>query len=118
MFDLVNMDPTADKRLRPLGGPSSFFRRMRVLCGGQVVGDIDKYNRARQMFSYLTADDSSNKDDTEAFGAQWQIKDNRKTAYNENTFPGIPGNQSQTVLFKPLSGLLINLSFYQSDSAL
>ena len=61
MFDLVNMDPSAARQLRPLGGPSSFFRRMRVLCGAQVVEDIDNYNRVHQMFSYLTSDDSSNK---------------------------------------------------------
>ena len=106
MFDLVNMDPDAARQLRPLGGPSSFFRRMRVLCGGQVVEDIDNYNRVHQMFSFLTAEDSSKNVDAEAFGAQWDIKDNRKSAYDAGSFPGIPGNQSQTVLFKPLSGLL------------
>ena len=53
MFDLVNMDSDAAKELRPLGGPSSFFRRMRVLCGGQVVEDIDNYNRVHQIFHSL-----------------------------------------------------------------
>ena len=106
MFDLVNMDSDAAKELRPLGGPSSFFRRMRVLCGGQVVEDIDNYNRVHQMFSFLTAEDSSKNVDAEAFGKQWDIRDNKKSAYDDASFPGIPGNQSQTVLFKPLSGLL------------
>ena len=106
MFDLVNMESDAAKQLRPLGGPSSFFRRMRVLCGGQVVEDIDNYNRVHQMFSFLTAEDSSKNVDAEAFGKQWDIRDNKKSAYDDASFPGIPGNQSQTVLFKPLSGLL------------
>ena len=106
MFDLVNMDSDAAKELRPLGGPGSFFRRMRVLCGGQVVEDIDNYNRVHQMFSFLTAEDSSKNVDAEAFGMQWDIRDNKKSAYDDASFPGIPGNQSQTVLFKPLSGLL------------
>ena len=54
MFDLVNMEPgthppNIDKQLRTIGGAHSFFRRMRVLCGGQVVEDIDIYNRVHEM---------------------------------------------------------------------
>ena len=86
MFDLVNMDSDAAKELRPLGGPSSFFRRMRVLCGGQVVEDIDNYNRVHQMFSFLTAEDSSKNVDAEAFGMQWDIRDNKKSAYDAASF--------------------------------
>ena len=109
MFNLQNMAQGAGseaKLLRPLGGPHSFFRRMRVLCGGQVVEDIDNYNRVHQMFSILTAEDSSKNVDAEAFGKTWDIRDNRKTAYTANSFSGIKNGQSQTVLFKPLSGLL------------
>ena len=106
MFDLVNMESDSAKELRPLGGPASFFRRMRVLCGGQVVEDIDNYNRIHQMFSVLTAEDSLKNVDAEAFGEQWDIRKNKQSAYDADSFPGIPGNQSQTVLFKPCSGLL------------
>ena len=106
MFDLVNMESDSAKELRPLGGPASFFRRMRVLCGGQVVEDIDNYNRIHQMFSVLTAEDSLKNVDAEAFGEPWDIRKNKKSAYDADSFPGIPGNQSQTVLFKPCSGLL------------
>jgi len=35
MFDLVNAETTEAKELRPLGGPWSFFRRMRVLAANQ-----------------------------------------------------------------------------------
>ena len=31
--------------LRVLAGPYSFFSHYRVLCGNQLVGDIDYYNR-------------------------------------------------------------------------
>ena len=36
MFDLVNDDPVSGdaKRLRPLSGPWSFFRRVRLMAGG------------------------------------------------------------------------------------
>ena len=43
-FDIVNKEPTVTgstvettKRLRVLGGPHSFFRRARLLAGGQVM---------------------------------------------------------------------------------
>jgi len=49
-FELVSDDPDASKQLRPLGGPRMFFRRMRALCGGQIIEDVDYYNRTHEMF--------------------------------------------------------------------
>ena len=106
MFDLTNLESDAAKQLRPLGGPSAFFRRVRLLAANQVCEDISDYNRVHQMFSYLTGEDSSKNVDGEAFGKQWDIQDNRNSAYDANSFPGIPGGMKQTVLFKPLLGLL------------
>ena len=37
MSYLQNTDATAAHRLRPCGGPWSFFSRMRVLAGGQIL---------------------------------------------------------------------------------
>ena len=37
---------------------------------------------------------------------KWDIKDNREAAYTADTVLRIPGKQSQTVFFKPMSGLL------------
>ena len=31
-------------------GSWGFFRRMRIICGGQIVEDIDYYNRVHEMF--------------------------------------------------------------------
>ena len=53
MFDLENLETTATKFLRNISGPWSFFRRMRVIVGGQVVEDIDYYNRVHEMMSLL-----------------------------------------------------------------
>ena len=109
MFDLLNTPTGGDaatKELRPLGGPHTIFRRMRVLCGGQVVEDIDNYNRVHQMFSVLSAKDSRGNVDVEAFGREWNVNENLKSAYSADTFPGIKADEFQTVLFKPLSGLL------------
>ena len=50
MFDLVNMESDVNKELRVIGGPHSFFKRMRILCNGQIVEDIDDYNRVSEMF--------------------------------------------------------------------
>ena len=37
MFKINNTDPVADHQLRLLGGGWSMFRRVRVLCGGQIL---------------------------------------------------------------------------------
>ena len=51
-FQLNNADGTND--LQPLvSGAHGFFRRMRVIIGGQVVEDIDQYNRTTEMLRQL-----------------------------------------------------------------
>jgi hypothetical protein len=79
---------------------------MRVLCNGQIVEDIDNYNRVEAMFSCLTSSDSITNIDAEGFGQRWNREEDYRAAYNTDTYRGIYGGQSQTVLFKPLSGLL------------
>jgi hypothetical protein len=101
MFDLENLDTDANKKLRTLSGPWSFFRRMRVVVGGQVVEDIDYYNRVHEMMSMLQAKDSRINESVEGFG---QLFDHHRV-YIETEYQGIPGNAKQTVMFKPLSGL-------------
>ena len=68
MFDVENLDTTANKFLRNISGPWSFFRRMRVIVGGQVVEDIDYYNRVHEMMSLLQAKDSRENESVEGFG--------------------------------------------------
>lgn len=106
MFDLVNMDNTAAKLLRPVGGAWSFFKRMRVLCNGAIVEDIDDYNRVHQMFNILSSPDNRKNELSEGFGQHWDIQQDFSTPFTANSFPGIKGGQHRTVLFKPLSGLL------------
>jgi hypothetical protein len=105
-YDLLNNDANEAHELRTLGEPGSFFRRMRVLCNGQIVEDIDNYNRVEAMFSCLTSSDSITNIDAEGFGQRWNREEDYRAAYNTDTYRGIYGGQSQTVLFKPLSGLL------------
>jgi len=53
MFTLTNND--GSNALSFLSDPHSFFRRMRIMCGGQVVEDIDDYNRVCEMFNVLSS---------------------------------------------------------------
>ena len=101
MFDLSNTSQVPQRKLRPLGGPHTFFRRMRVLCGGQVIEDIDSYNRVHEMFRVLKAKDANINADAEAFGQQWD----KYTTLDTTTLDGIKGGEFHTVLFKPCSGL-------------
>ena len=103
MFDLQNMDTenNNNKLLRPLGGPHTFFRRMRILANGAIIEDIDNYNRVHEMFKLLKAEDTNVNDEAEAFGQQWD----KYTTLDTETIAGIKPTQTQTVLFKPCSGL-------------
>ena len=107
MFELQNNENPANgnghMQLRPLGGPHTFFRRMRILCGGQVVEDIDNYNRVHEMFRILQAKDANINERAEAFGQQYD--NHYGLAFDRTTVSGIAPGEAQTVLFKPCSGL-------------
>lgn len=126
-FDVVNKDDDNNKQLRVLGGPHSFFRRARLLAGGQVIEDIDNFNRVSEMLQMLKSKHSRDNDVAEGFGRLWSehrfndvsVKPQSWTAGSvENaasyrsmrdlraaTFRGIKANQSQKVLFKPALGI-------------
>ena len=128
-FELVN-DGTVGESLRTLGDPHSFFRRMRIVAGGQVIEDIDDYNRVSHMFSLLKAKHARENNTAEGFGVVWDhtkfnnLELDSNTALtaafqgaaaphalkkyrelNATTYPGIKEGQKMFVLFKPLSGL-------------
>ena len=110
MFDVANLAPNADQKLRVLGGAHTFFRRMRVLCSNTLVEDISDYNRVHEMFRILNAKDANINSDAEQFGQQWDlVKSNHFGTTTRHpditTLDGIKGGESQTVLFKPCSGL-------------
>ena len=105
MFDLQNnaspLSGNTDMLLRPLGGPHTFFRRMRILANGAVIEDIDNYNRVHEMFTILNAKDANVNEKAEAFGQTFD----KYTTMDTTTLAGIHPGESQTVLFKPCSGL-------------
>jgi len=120
MFDLVNNEThafsaatilTGTKELRPIGGPWSFFKRMRVLCNGQIVEDIDDFNRVSEMFSILSSKDSRANIEAEAFGKNFDLLALVSGELNRKTYRGIQAGDYKTVLFKPLSGFLSQPKF-------
>ena len=108
MFRLNNLalpDPASGgvfPQLRPLGGPWSFFRRMRILAAGQLVEDIDQCNRIHEMMRIFIAKESRENDAAEAFGQYYNLQNG---SYNVTNYQGIWPLDSTYVLFKPLSGL-------------
>ena len=99
MFDLRNNEADVLKLLRPLGQPSSFFRRMRLIANGVIIEDIDNYNRCSELFPMMVAKDSRTNQNAEAWGDV-----DTYSNPTEASISGIPGGDSRTVLFKPLSG--------------
>jgi len=91
--------------VRVIGSPWSFFRRMRILAAGQLVEDIDQYNRIHEMMHMFVAKESRENDAAEAFGQMWdEDKWYKNDPVIQTTWEGV--RDSCTVLFKPLSGLL------------
>jgi len=76
-FTLNNKD--CPKLLHPLNPlPSNFFRRLRILCGGVVVEDIDFYNRVYNMVHTLLPFERRMNDFAEGFG----LADGFGSSYN------------------------------------
>ena len=64
---------TEDSHLVPLvAGPWGFFRRMRVICGGQIIEDIDYYNRLHEMYHMMKPTEKRLNDAIEGVGVTFQ----------------------------------------------
>jgi len=96
MFDVVNEE--GGKVLRPVGRVHAFFRRLRLSVRGQIIEDIDNFNRVSEMFHLLQSPASRENDSIEGFGTG--------DVSRLNSFARFPGIATkQTVMFKPLCGL-------------
>ena len=59
-FQLNNLehDPLGSNYISPLSwNPAVFFRRARVIAGGQVIEDIDDFNRLSLMLTSIKLDE-------------------------------------------------------------
>ena len=100
-FDLVCTDTDANKYLMPLGAPHGFFSRCRCLARGEIIDDITDFNRVSEMFSFLKSYGSVQNDMLESFGYEAH-----RGAPEAKELFGIKSGTYQTVLFKPMIGLL------------
>ena len=98
MFDIKNNAAVAAQQLRPIGGPWAFFRRVKLVAGGQTVEDIDFYGRTHEMMHTLTSKASRENDFCEAFGNELTILEDYIGLDQATTFYGIPGGQSMTII--------------------
>ena len=89
-FTLINGENDGTKELRPAYKPSSFFQRMRVMVGSNVIAEIPDPNRYEAMMDILQDAGSRNYTDNIGFG---------ETVYNEgNIFLTYDGNQTGRAL--------------------
>ena len=76
---------------------------MRVICGGQIVEDIDNYNRTHEMIHMMKPTEKRLNDAIEGFGDSEHQELNHDSADSPSP---LPKGHTQTVWFTPLSGLL------------
>ena len=104
-MDVCNTSTVATTRIRPIGGPHAFFRRLRVTMRGVVIEDIMDYNRVSEMFDILQTPQARLMAKAEGFGQTEDAED----IVNPNLIVGIA--TYQTVCFKPLCGILQQTKF-------
>ena len=101
MFDVKNTDATAGHMLRTISGPWSFWRRLRIMCGGTLIEDFD-YSKTHELYCTLKPKEQKQNDNVEGFGYNAGTMD----THNRNTMPGIAPNSYRTVSMNILSGVL------------
>ena len=92
-FELVNnatVGTTGNDVLRPVGAPHLFFKRLRVLAGGQVVEDIQDFGRNMELISSLQNEFVRDNNDIQGFGGRY---DNTLIS----TFTDFSGVDSSTI---------------------
>ena len=117
-FKLNNKDGTNFRKLRPLSPPYSFFRRMRIIAGNQVV-DFDNYNRVHHMFSKLMSQGARKDEASEGFGYRYDdelntlVNNAGSTAlvYEVNSENCQGFYNEMTVCFKPLAGIFSQFKY-------
>ena len=68
-YKMNNANPGAFRQVRFLSGPWSIFRRMRIICGGTIIDDVDNYARCHEMFHILSSTASRQNASTMVFNS-------------------------------------------------
>ena len=101
MFDVRNTDQSMLKTLKPLGYCHGFLRRLRLSVRGQIIEDIQDFNRVSHMFSLFESPQTRLNDACEGFGYSEDIL----MLHSIGELPGITADEYHTVMFRPLCGL-------------
>ena len=64
--NLENEDATKSHFLRPISGLHGFFSCYRCTVGGQLVQDVDQYNRHCELYNSFKSVDARHPDDIES----------------------------------------------------
>ena len=116
-FDVHNLESAP---LRTLSGGWSFFRRLRVLCQGQLIEDIDYYNHTHQMFDIMQSKHVRENKDVEGFGLRYDSDTGKELIKNPavvfagtvqnrtflDAYTSVKGFQTKSITFTPLSGII------------
>ena len=113
-FQLNNLDWKADglNYIKPLSwNPAVFFRRARIIAGGQVIEDIDDFNRLSLMLTTIKSNEEQLMIASEGFGSfddrYGVVAEDHRKEYRSKDYDYSGGVfQSRRVVFKPMFGLL------------
>ena len=105
-MDLIHVQPLS-------WNPAVFFRRPRLICGGQVVEGIGDFNRLSLMLIDLLLEGDQGDIACEGFGNFDFVKgadahgDDKRKGYYRQTDSDVSGNVylARRVMFKPMLGL-------------
>ena len=123
MFTVNNTGDPATEIITPLHwNPAVMFRRARIIAGGQIIEDIDDFNRLSLMFTALKSQDDQKEIAMEGFGLfdrkydrpagglladpDAEDDDERKIYRVSDWDEAGTIGKSRTVLFKPMLGFL------------
>ena len=106
IFKLGHLHASDD--LQPLvPGAHAFFRRLRLIIGGQIVEEIDHYNRVTQMFHMMVPDEKAHNDSIEGFGGTSPTEAGRLAPHT-----------THSAMFTPCRGSPTRTNIYQFDTHL
>jgi hypothetical protein len=100
---------TGAPMLHFLSGPWTLFRRMRIICGGAIIEDVDNYSRCHELFHMLGSAAKRRNDavlgfNTSTYDDLYDIANHYPLSRDWYKYVGIYDNKA--VMFKPLSGLI------------
>ena len=112
-FQLNNLDydPLGVSYVQPLSwNPAVFFRRARIIAGGQIIEDIDDFNRLSLMLTALKSGEEQLMISSEGFNSFDDLygntdQDSRKTYRSFDYDKAGVVREGRRVIFKPMFGM-------------